>query len=198
MKHLRNIIIFVLLIGIAGVAAWQHIQLQRLTAQSAALQEQLTQALAKPEQPSMVRPTLAPGQRGEEAPSSELLRLRRQVAVLREQLASVVASNVATAAESPARAQITNSSSVATAEANLKKAEGEAELAEQKVSDLAAFLHLPQGASDEIAESSLSAADLGSYRQIKLDAQERQRFVQMLRLKVAASRALDGEPRTTK
>lgn len=192
-KYLRRIIVLVAIIGMVGLATWQHVQLKQLTAESAALRDQLAHALAKPEQPLTARATPTSGQHAEVAPSSELLRLRGQVALLRQQLASAAASNAAMAAESPAQAQVADKAPLVTAEANLKRAEEKADIANQKLSALTASLNLPQDASDDIAASSLSDADLMSYRQAKQDAQEMNRFVQLLRMKIAATSALNGE-----
>ena len=193
MKSFRNIIIVVPFIGITGLALLQHARLKHLTAESAVLRERLAQALARAEQPNpTAKPISSPGQQVEELPSSDLLRLRGQVAVLREQLADAVGSNAAKEAESAVQAQLASGSALGAAEADLKTWQEQAGVAEEKLAGFMAARQFPPGVSGDDAPASSSGQDLQSYLQAKQSAQEAERLVEVGKLKVARARARIG------
>src|SRR6266436_5486376 len=90
MNSLRNALMLVLIAAVTGLVLWQQMRLKSLSAESVALREQLTQALARPDQATS-GPKLGstPDQHTHDPSSAEVLRLRGEVTLLRHQLAEV-------------------------------------------------------------------------------------------------------------
>jgi hypothetical protein len=186
MNSFRNALMLVLIIGVTVLALWQQTRLKSLRAESVALRDQLAQALARPDQAtSGPKPDITADQHANGPSSAELLRLRGEVALLRQQLAEV--SNNMNKAETDPQSQHSRESELAAAEADLKTREQQAEEAKQRLSAVVAALNLSSDVSERDAEGSLSGRDLESYMSARREAEQAERFVEVARLRIARS-----------
>lgn len=195
MKALQRFGTVILLLVLILLAVWQQARLKYLTVESAALREQLAQALAAQEQTQLVGKPAA-SQDAREAPTPELLRLRGEVAVLRRQLAETVSVSVTQRMGSSALAQAAGEAEVAVAvaavsalEEQLAAAEQESAAAQPKLADLVAALKLPQGVSEQVATDALSPGDLRSYMEVKRGIEQAERWTEIVKLKLQSARA---------
>ena len=113
MRAIKIVAAVVLLLALTGLVIWQQARLKHLAAQSAALREQLAQAILAQEQSErLAKLQQNPGQHSDEAPPPELLRLRGEVGVLRRQLAEALKSD-STQKLAPKTAEPTTNADVA-------------------------------------------------------------------------------------
>ena len=185
----------VVFLGLSGIILWQYVQLRQLTAESNGLRQRLAQAATVQEQHGRMD-TVPPseGQRSDQQPSSELLRLRGEVTVLRRQLADTAKPNStptgapkAGPSEPLTQPRAQAKSSLAAMDAHLATQEQKLEVARQKVAGLLATLSIPQDVSKLEAATVLGREDLKqywSYFKAKDGLEEEERYTQILKLKV--------------
>jgi hypothetical protein len=182
--------------GLSGVIIWQQVRVKRLEAESAGLREQLAQAVAsvREEHQQVDKPQPSVGQRPDEDRSSELLRLRGEVTVLRNQLAEAVrpgsAPKLASKTgqlEPPVEPEVRRKPGLAALDAHLTAQEQKLEAAKQKVAGLLTALSIPQDVSKLETATGLGREDLKPYWpyfEAKKGLEEEERYAQILRMKV--------------
>jgi hypothetical protein len=182
--------------GLSGVIIWQQVWVKRVEAESAGLREQFAQSIAsvREEQEQVDKPQPRVGQRPDEERSAELLRLRGEVTVLRNQLAEAVKAGSAPKVafktgqlEPPVQPEARRKPDLAALDAHLTAQEQKLEAAKQKVAGLLAALSIPQDVSRMEAATGLGREDLKqywSYFEAKKGLEEEERYAQILRMKV--------------
>lgn len=178
MKLQRNIV-FLLLIAVTGFAVWETTRVKELTLEAGALRTQLSQTIVEADHPkATTTPSPSPEQPSEDSSSSELLRLRGEVTVLRRQLAEAVQLGMARRVESNALAQIPNEPEVAMVD--LTTREDRIEKAKQRLRDLVNALVAARKLSPDFSEpdlpANLSPEDLRSYREAKTAVEQAQQI----------------------
>lgn len=185
----------VVFFGLSGVIVWQQVQVGRLEAESAGLRQQLARAAATQEEHQPVdnlQPSV--GQRSDEDRSSELLRLRGEVTVLRRQLAEAAKPGSAPKSASKtgqleplAQPEARPKPDLAALDAHLSAQEQKLEAAKQKIAGLLAALSVPQEVSRLETATGLGREDLKPYWpyfEAKKGLEEEERYAQILRMKV--------------
>jgi hypothetical protein len=93
MRAIKMVATVVLFLALTGLVIWQQARLRHLAAESAALREQLAQAISAQEQSErLANLQQNPRQHSDDVPPPELLRLRGEVGALRRQLAEALKS----------------------------------------------------------------------------------------------------------
>jgi len=196
MNARKTAAVAVVFFGLSGVIIWQQVWVKRLGAESAGLREQLAQAVAsvREQQAQVDKPQPGVRQRPDEDRSSELLRLRGEVTVLRNQLAEAVKAGSAPKLasktgqlEPPVESEAGRKPGLAALDAHLTAQEQKLEAAKQKIAGLLATLSIPQDVSKLEAATGLGREDLKPYWpyfEAKKGLEEEERYAQILRMKV--------------
>ncbi len=196
MNASKTAAVAVVFFGLSGVIIWQQVRVKRLEAESAGLREQLAQAVAsvREEQEQVDKPQPSVGQRPDEDRSSELLRLRGEVTVLRRQLAEAARPESAPRSatrigqlEPLAQPEARPKPDLAALDAHLAAQEQKLDTLKQKVAGLLAALSVPQEVSELETARGLGREDLKPYWpyfEAKEGLEEEERYAQILRMKV--------------
>lgn len=196
MKASKPAAVAVVFLGLSGVILWQQVRVKRLEAESVGLRARLAQAVAsaREQQEQADKPQPSVSQRPDEDQSSELLRLRGEVTVLRNQLAEAAKAGSAPKVTAkrgqvdlPGESEARRKPDLAALDAHLTAQEQKLESAKQKVAGLLAALNIPQDILKMEAAMVLGREDLKqywSYFEAKKVLEEDERYTQILRMKV--------------
>jgi hypothetical protein len=179
-----------LVIGLTGIIIWQQGQIRRLRAESTGLRERIEQD----QHQGVEAPQQTVAQHSNEAPSTELLRLRGEVTVLRRQLTEAARLDSAPTgapgqrqAESVIQPQTRSKPDLAALDAHLTAQEQKLESARQQVVGLVTALAVPQDVSKLDPATGVAREDLKqywSYFEAKKVFEEEERYTKIMKIKV--------------